>query len=125
MTRDISNREDLQKIVSDFYAYLFQSETLSHFFESFREEEVLEEHLSTLVDFWDNTLFYSGTYSKNAMKPHFKINEEKGLSASDFEEWLNLFKRAVDSSFSGKNSETIKNRAVSIATVMRLKMNLG
>lgn len=125
MTRDISNREDLHKIVSDFYSYLFQSETLSHFFESFRQEEVLEEHLSTLVDFWDNTLFYSGTYNKNAMKPHFKINEEKGLNASDFEEWLNLFKRAVDNSFSGKNSETIKNRAVSIATVMRLKMNLG
>ena len=125
MTKDISNRKDLYKVVSDFYSFLFQSETLSHFFDSFRQEEVLEEHLSTLVDFWDNTLFYSGTYNKNAMKPHFKINEEKGLSASDFEEWLGLFRKAVDDNFSGINSETIKNRAVSIATVMRLKMNLG
>ena len=57
------------------------------------------------------------------MKPHFKINEEKGLYAPDFEEWLLLFNRAVDDNFSGVNSDTIKNRALSIATVMKLKMN--
>ena len=123
MKKDISGREDLFKIVSDFYGYLFDSDRLSHFFESFREDEVLHRHLITLVDFWDNTLFYSGTYNKNAMKPHFKINEEKGLNAPDFEEWLLLFNRAVDDNFSGVNSDTIKNRALSIATVMRLKMN--
>lgn len=123
MKKDISGREDLYKIVSDFYAYLFESDRLSHFFDSFRDDEILQEHLITLVDFWDNTLFYSGAYKKNAMKPHFKINEEKGLNPLDFEEWLLLFNRAVDDNFSGVNSDTIKNRALSIATVMKLKMN--
>ena len=125
MKQDIANRADLYIIVRDFYNYLFQSTDISHFFESFKHEDALQEHLATLVDFWDNTLFYSGAYKKNAMKPHFIIHEEKGLQASDFDEWIFLFKKAVDDNFKGENSETIKSRALSIATVMKLKMNLS
>ena len=69
MSRDISSRDDLMIIVRDFYDLLFQSEDLKHFFEEFRNETALEHHLDILVDFWDNTLFYSGSYKKNAMKP--------------------------------------------------------
>ena len=124
MTKDIVTREDLFIIVNDFYNDLLQSKELSHFFEAFKNKEALDHHLNTLVDFWDNTLFYSGTYQKNAMKPHMRINRTKGMSAADFDLWLKLFSKAVDKNFKGLNADTIKIRALSIATVMKLKMNI-
>jgi len=125
MTKDIASRHDLMIIIREFYSYLLQSEELSHFFVAFKNKETLEDHLLTLVDFWDNTLFYSGTYSKNAIKPHLKINEEQGIKSGDFDVWLKLFSKAVDGNFSGLNAEVIKGGAKSIATVMKLKMKLS
>ena len=124
MRPDIQSREDLFKIVNDFYIDLLDSNALSHFFISFKDEIVLKHHLETLVDFWDNTLFYSGTYKKNAIKPHIDIHEEKGITSFHFDEWLSLFKKAVDSNFKGQNADTIKSRALSIATVMKLKLKV-
>lgn len=120
---DIESREDLLAIVTDFYGFLFQSKVLHHFFLKFKDSGSLDAHLQTLVDFWDNTLFYSGTYTKNAMRPHFAINEITLIQPEHFKEWILLFNKAVDAKFKGANAETIKNRALSIATVMELKLS--
>ncbi len=125
MKPDIATREDLLIIISDFYVDLLKSKELSHFFEAFKDETVLNHHLETLVDFWDNTLFYSGTYKKNAIKPHIDIHAKNGIQSSHFNQWLSLFNKAVDTNFKGQNSETIKSRALSIATVMKLKLEVN
>ena len=125
MRTDIQSREDLLLIVSNFYVDLLQSKELMHFFEAFKDEDVLKHHLETLVDFWDNTLFYSGTYKKNAIKPHIDIHAEKGIQNNHFNQWLSLFNKAVDANFIGQNAETIKSRALSIATVMKLKLDVN
>jgi len=124
MKSDIQSREDLLLIVSNFYIDLLASTELAHFFVAFKDESVLKHHLDTLVDFWDNTLFYSGTYNKNAIKPHLDIHETKGISGLHFDQWLSLFNRAVDKDFIGQNADTIKSRALSIATVMKLKLKV-
>jgi len=124
MKKDISNRQDLHLIVSEFYIDLLEDEELNRFFKEFRDESKLKSHLEILVDFWDNTLFYSGSYSKNAIKPHIKIHFDKTISASNFENWLRLFNKAVDENFQGQNADTIKTRALSIATVMKIKLNI-
>ena len=125
MKSDITSRDDLMVVVREFYSHLLQNEEISHFFSAFKDANLLEAHLHTLVDFWDNTLFYSGTYQKNAIRPHLRLHEEKGFSQRHFDIWLTNFTLAVDRNFTGINAETIKNRAVSIATVMKLKMNLN
>jgi len=51
MRTDIQSREDLLLIVSSFYVDLLQSKELSHFFEAFKDEEVLKNHLETLLIF--------------------------------------------------------------------------
>lgn len=124
MNRDINSREDLLTIVRDFYESLFQSEELKHFFEDFKEEKALEHHLATLVDFWDNTLFYSGSYKKNAMKPHIMLHDQNPLKNIHFKHWLALLTKAIDKNFKGENAETMKNRALSIATVMKIKFGI-
>lgn len=124
MNRDISSRHDLLIIVRDFYTSLFQSDDLKHFFEDFKEEKALENHLSTLVDFWDNTLFFSGTYKKNAMKPHMLLHDQRPLKNTHFKQWLALLTKAIDKNFKGENAETMKNKALSIATVMKIKFGI-
>ena len=124
MNQDISSRHDLLIIVRDFYNLLFQSDELKDFFGDFKDKEALEQHLETLVDFWDNTLFYSGSYKRNAMKPHIELHRKHQLNSVHFKQWLDLLTRAIDKNFTGVNTETMKNRALSIATVMKLKFGI-
>ena len=124
MSKDINSRDDLLIIVSDFYGSLFQSDELKSFFEDFKDEEALAHHLETLVDFWDNTLFYSGSYKNNAMKPHIELHQKTPLNSVHFKHWLDLLSKAIDKNFQGVNAETMKNRARSIATVMKIKFGI-
>lgn len=119
---DIENRDDLYEVVQLFYQKLFDDIDLKHFFVEFSEQEDLEKHLNVLVDFWDGVLFHSGTYAKNAMQPHIVKHKETPFESKHFKKWMFLFCASIDELFIGQNSEVIKNRAQSIATVMQLKI---
>ncbi|MCK5638398.1 MAG: group III truncated hemoglobin [Flavobacteriaceae bacterium] len=121
MKNDVTNREDLYLIVSEFYKKLLVNKELKHFFEKFQDKDTLEKHLNVLVDFWDNILFYSGTYQKNAMQPHINLHQKKPFSQIHFETWLQLFNESIDENFEGEQVSLLKNRALSVATVMRIK----
>ena len=120
--KDILDRADIHIIVDHFYKKLLIDEEMNIFFEKFKDPHSLKNHLNILVDFWDNILFYSGTYSKNAMLPHIELNKKIPFSKIHFNLWLNHFNCSVDDHFVGSNAEIIKNRANSIATVMKLKI---
>lgn len=122
MKKDLENREDLKQVVITFYEHLLSDVIMIPFFEKFLDPQHLEEHLEVLVDFWDQTLFYSGTYTRNAMKPHIELNQRIKMEERHFSIWLDYFNRSVDEYFEGNNAEVIKNRALSIATVMKLKL---
>ncbi|MDZ7614969.1 MAG: group III truncated hemoglobin [Flavobacteriaceae bacterium] len=120
--RDIQNRLDLFQIMGSLYKKLLQDEHIKPFFKKFEDPEILEEHLQVLVNFWDNNLFYTGTYSKNAMQPHLDLHKKSPIKQAHFRRWLKHFYEAVDENFSGENAHTIKTRALSIATVMKIKI---
>lgn len=122
MKKDIENRKDLYFLVKNFYVKLMNDASMSHFFVDFTNPVFLEEHLQVLVDFWDNMLFYSGTYSKNAMKPHLDLQTQKPFQKKHFKQWLTHFNEAVDELYVGENAYIIKTRALSIATVMEIKI---
>jgi len=121
MKNDIVNREDIYLIVNEFYKKLLMDENMNHFFEKFNQTNELEKHLQILVDFWDNILFYSGTYQRNAMLPHIELNKEKPFKELHFNIWLNYFHQTIDENYIGNNANIAKNRATSIATIMKLK----
>ncbi|MDD3721061.1 MAG: group III truncated hemoglobin [Lutibacter sp.] len=126
MKSDIKDREDIYLLVKDFYVKLMNDDEMYHFFSEFSDSELLEEHLQILVDFWDNILFYSGTYQRNAMKPHFNLQPTKPFKPDHFQRWLLHFNNTVDEHFSGEIAHVAKSRALSIATVMQIKiMELG
>jgi len=123
MKTDIRNRQDIYLLVKEFYVRLMNDKLVSHFFEDFSDPILLEEHLQTLVDFWDNVLFYSGGYRKNAMLPHLKLHETKPFKPTHFKCWLSNFNLTVDALFEGDMAHTAKTRALSIGIVMEMKIN--
>ena len=123
MKRDIQNREDIYLLVKVFYKKLMNDDLMHHFFVDFEQPEHLEMHLQTLVDFWDNILFFSGGYRKNAMAPHLKLHQKKPFKTEHFNSWLSMFNASVNELFEGEMAHVAKSRALSIATVMKIKIS--
>lgn len=123
MKKDIENREDIYLLVKEFYVKLMDDEIMRHFFLDFSQSNLLEEHLQTLVDFWENILFYTGGYRKNAMTPHLKLQQTKPFNKEHFKRWLSNFNTTVDELFEGEMAHTAKTRAQSIAIVMEIKIS--
>lgn len=119
---DIECKEDIHKIVKLFYEKLMKDGEMEHFFVDFRNPIYLEKHLIVLVDFWDNILFFSGAYKKNAMRPHLDLQSQKPFKKKHFKRWLFHFNNSVDEFFHGEMAHTAKTRALSIATVMEMKI---
>lgn len=122
MKKDIENRDDIYILVKSFYVKLMNDEVMRHFFIEFEKPEHLEIHLKTLVDFWDNILFYTGEYRKNAMQPHIDLQQKMPFQEIHFNHWLSSFNKSVDEHFSGEMAHAAKTRALSIATVMKFKI---
>lgn len=121
MKKDIQNRDDLLLLVSQFYEKLLADDTISYLFTDVAKIN-LTHHLPVLVDFWDSVLFQSDTYHKNAMQPHLTLHHQSPLQEHHFETWLRYFKDTVDALFEGEKAFLAKERATSIATVMRIKI---
>lgn len=121
MKKDIQNRDDLLQLVTVFYQKLLNDDTISYLFTSVAKID-LTHHLPVLVDFWDSVLFQSDTYHKNAMQPHLSLHHQSPLQDHHFETWLRYFKESTDELFEGEKAFQVKERATSIATVMRIKI---
>ena len=120
--KDIETREDLLLLMQEFYKKLLSDNSISYLFTDVAKIS-FEHHLMVLVDFWDSVLFQSDTYQKNAMQPHMVLHQKSSLTKQHFETWLGYFKETVDELFSGSNAFIIKERAISIATVMQIKIS--
>lgn len=121
MKKDIQNREDLLRLVTLFYQKLLADPSISYLFTDVAKID-LGHHLPVLVDFWDSVLFQSDTYHKNAMQPHLALHRQSPLQDQHFETWLRYFRESTDELFDGEKAFQIKERATSIATVMRIKI---
>lgn len=121
MKKDIENRDDLLLLIQEFYKKLLADDTINYIFTDVAKID-LTHHFPVLVDFWDTILFQSGTYQKNAMQPHLALHQKTPFEKHHFDIWLSYFKETVDELFAGDNAFVIKERAVSIATVMQIKI---
>ncbi len=119
--KDIETREDIELLMREFYNRLLADPSISYVFTEVAQIN-LEEHLPHLADFWQQTLFNTGGYRKNVMQLHLDLNAKEQLTPELFKIWLDHFYATVDSYFSGEIAEKAKTRAVSIATVMQIKM---
>ncbi len=119
--KDIQDAEDLYNIVSLFYNKLLSDESIKHLFEEVVEHG-LEEHLQNLVAFWDQMLFGNFGYEKNVMQLHLKKNSEMPFTEENFKTWLSHFNASIEELHEGIIAENMKDRAYSIAYIMRTKI---
>ncbi|MGL2964489.1 group III truncated hemoglobin [Flavobacterium sp. RSB2_4_14] len=119
--KDIQNQEDLYLLVDEFYKKLLSDDAISYIFTDVVKIKI-EEHLPILVTFWSQAILGTGGYIKNLTQIHLDINAKEYLSPELFKIWLNHFNNAVDENFQGEKAEQIKTQALSIATIMQIKI---
>ena len=119
--KDIASREDIELLVRKFYSKVRKNETLGFIFDDIMKID-WDHHIPILVDFWESVLLDTGSYTRNAMGEHFKVNQKIKLESFHFTTWLSLFDSTVDEYFKGEKAELAKKRAHSVAQIMQLKM---
>ena len=122
MKKDIADRNDLLKLLTLFYSKLLADRSISYLFTDIAKID-LPHHMETLVNFWDSVLFQNDVYRKNAMQPHLVLHQKSPLQKHHFETWLTYFNESVDELFEGEKALLAKERALSIATVMQIKIS--
>ena len=124
MKTDIQNRKDIKKLVNAFYEKLLKEEEFKHLFLEVAQIEVLH-HLELIIDFWESVLFQVGKYKQDLVDIHLKLNQQYhyGLKEHHFKNWLALFNTTVDELFEGENAKGAKNKAFSIAAIIKMKMD--
>lgn len=121
MKKDIEGREDVEVLVTRFYEKVKADTTIGYIFNDIAKVN-WEKHLPIMFSFWENVLFYTGSYEGNPMDVHLHLNRVVPLTKPHFVRWNELFLQTVDELFEGTNAILAKQRALSISTVMQLKI---
>lgn len=120
---DIQTKDDLYLLVDEFYKKLFADERISYIFTEVIPIHLhLEEHLQMLVTFWSQAILGTGGYTNNLTQLHLDVHAKSSLTPELFKIWLHHFYTSVDENFKGEKAEQIKTQALSIATILQIKI---
>lgn len=119
--KDILERADVINLVDTFYRKVIRDETIGVFFTQVVALD-WDHHIPKMYDFWETVLLNKASYKGNTMKAHVDLNQKKNLENAHFDRWLELFYATCDELFEGENTENAKTRALSIATMIRVKL---
>ena len=121
MKTDIANRTDIETLVNTFYEKVKADDILGPIFNVLIPVN-WKVHLPVMYQFWDNAIFYTGGYTGNPMALHEHIHKKIGIEPAQFDRWIKLFNQTADELFEGEKATLAKERALSIARVMELKI---
>ncbi len=113
MKTDINNRQDIQKLVDQFYNHVKIDSTIGDFFTMVAQVN-WDKHLPQMYDFWESILFSKNVFSGNPMKKHKELSQKRPLKMAHFEHWIGIFNATVDNLFIGENATRIKKNAAII-----------
>ena len=122
MHKDILDRSDLEKLFASFYVIAMKDELIGHFFTEVIPLD-LKSHLPHILDFWEANLWGKAGYKENVLQIHLDIHKKSKMQYHHFDQWLNILNKCVDTEFEGPSAERLKTNALSIATVMKTKVN--
>lgn len=118
---DINTRADIELLVNTFYKKVLADELIGYIFNDVANIN-LDVHMPKMYDFWANTLFHQTVYKGNPMQIHIHLNAKEPLQKVHFDRWLALFNETVEELFEGDIAELAKTRALSIATMIQIKI---
>jgi hemoglobin len=119
--KDIETRADIELLMQAFYSKALTDETIGYFFTEVVPLK-MEVHMSLIVDFWETILLGKAAYKGNVMQVHQHIHHLSAFKDLHFERWVFLFQQTVNEMYAGERAILAKQRAESIATLMRIKL---
>ena len=120
--KDIENKDDIKFLVDSFYKKVLSNDIIGFIFNDVAKIN-FHDHMPKMYDFWATTLLQSNSYNGNPMIIHLDLHKKIPLKKVHFDEWLRLFNETVNELFHGETAELAKTRALSIATVMQIKIS--
>jgi hemoglobin len=121
MKKDIENIADIELLINTFYDKVKSDKVIGYIFTDVVKVH-WEHHLPVMYRFWENVLFYTGGYEGNPIEIHQHLHQITRLEQKHFDQWNFLFTETVDELFEGRIAITTKQRALSISTVMQIKI---
>ena len=121
MKKDIIDRQDIDLLLHTFYDELLKDNTINYIFIDVVKID-MEVHIPIIANFWESVLLHKNLYHNNPIKIHLDMNQKTPLLKHHFDTWLHYFISTVDKLFEGDVATMAKERAISIATVMRIKI---
>ena len=83
MLPDITTRSQIQQLIEAFYSKVLKDDQLAVIFTEIVQLD-FQHHIPVIVDFWETVLLNADVYQKNAMQPHFAINQKYPLQKIHF-----------------------------------------
>ena len=105
-------------LVRVFYERLLADPVVRHHFIDLD----LPAHLPRVAVFW-NMVIFGGPADGTMMAKHFAHHRTKPILPAHFDRWLEHFTATVDDLYVGDNAEEVKQRARTIAAVMKVKID--
>ncbi|MBS7334289.1 group III truncated hemoglobin [Faecalibacter bovis] len=110
MKKDISNSEDVEFLVNQFYDLVVNDELIGPFFNNVANVN-WDEHLPHMVQFWETVLLGKATFEGWPMRTHLVLNKKASLKEEHFERWIEYWYKVLDENFEGPVALEAKNRA--------------
>jgi hemoglobin len=120
MLRDIETRDDIERLMREFYSVAMTDAEIGHHF----VELDLEEHLPKIVDFWEKALFGRPVYFNNPLAVHQRLHEKVPMKTEHFRRWVEIFVEKVNLLFVGEIAEAAKLKARMVADSFDQRLNL-
>lgn len=115
---DLDSRERVETFVDAFYLRVLADPLLAPIFLDVAAIE-LNVHLPHIKDYWCKLLLGETSYQRHTMNIHRQLHAKRGLTASDFQRWLELFSLSMDELYEGKRAQRAKRVATRIAGNMQ------
>ena len=121
---DIQGREDIEILINTFYEKVKNDDKIGHIFTQIIGSD-WSHHLPVMYSFWDMVLFSKAGYAGNPTRKHLEINTRTPLHPEHFDRWLQLWNGNADSLFTGPNADMAKNKAMLMANLISMKVEMA
>ena len=112
--RDIESKEDITRLVEQFYDKVLNDNLIRSFFNGID----FEHHLPKMIHFWSFVLLNEPGYTNDVTKTHINM----AIKKEHFDRWIELFNETVNELFAGEKAELAKQRAFLIRWTLEGKI---
>lgn len=118
MKKDIESTSDIRQLVELFFDKIKQDALLSPFFTEYIKVN-RKKHVTVMTAFWENAIFYNGSYTGNPMQTHYQLHKQYPITTAHFDQWVLLFIHTANELFEGEKTLAIKQKAIRFGEVMK------